>query len=196
MNAKLNSWLSIMITAIVGVMFTVWAKETALFSWLVRGIGVCMILPGMYVFIQAFGKKSAPQKVSPVEIDFTMPENPQKSSAGRSISVSLLIASVCTVLLGLWLVISPEFFITLFAILIASLLIVYGLYQLVLLIYSLRSVKLPWYFFVVPSLFVIAGVVILATPVLAMNYIVSLTTGILLILSALNAAVQKIMLKN
>ena len=99
-------------------------------------------------------------------------------------------------LLGLWLVISPEFFITLFAILIASLLIVYGLYQLVLLIYSLRSVKLPWYFFVVPSLFVIAGVVILATPVLAMNYIVSLTTGILLILSALNAAVQKIMLKN
>ncbi len=197
MNKELNSWLSIITIALVGVLFTLWADEASLFSWLVRAIGMCLILPGVYVLIKSFDKQASKPKSEanhvPVEIDFTMPENAPGATNKSSVAVPLLVVSVCTVLLGLWLLISPDFFVALFAILIAGLLVVYGIYQLVLLIYSLRAVKLPWYVFIVPSMFVIAGIVILSTPVRSMNYIVSLTTGVLLIMSAINSAVQRIL---
>ena len=198
MNKELNSWLSIITIAIVGVLFTLWADEASLFSWLVRALGMCLILPGIYVFIQSFGKQAltptAEQRHAvPNEIDFTMPENGKKEQVKASISVPLLVASICTVLLGLWLLVTPDFFVALFAILIAGLLVVYGFYQLAILFYTLRTVKVPWQFFVVPGLFLIAGIVILSTPVRSMNYIVSLTTGVLLIMSAINSAVQRIL---
>ena len=198
MSDKLNNWPLIVITAIIGVLFTLWAKETSLFSWLVRAMGVCLILPGIYVFVQSFSKRvpsnTQPVNSVPTEIDFTMPETPQKESTRTQTSVSLLIASVCTVLLGFWLLITPDFFVTLFAILIACSLILYGIYQLIGLIYAARLMKLSWGFYIVPSLFIIAGVVVLATPVLSMNYVVSLATGILLIFSAVNAALQKVVM--
>ena len=195
MNNKFNNWPIIVVTSIVGILFTVWAKEVELFSWLVRALGVSLVLPGIYVFIQAFNKPADEVSAVPSEIDFTMQEAPQKKGSSRVLSVSLIVAAVCTVLLGLWMLIAPNFFVFLFAILIACCLVLYGFYQLIGLIYLVRMVTVPWYFFVVPSLFIIAGVVILTTPVSSMNYIVSLTTGILLILSSINAAVQRVMIK-
>lgn len=194
MNNKFNNWVTILITGIVGVIFIVWYKEADLFSWFVRALGVCLVLPGIYVLIQSFGdmqsQKAKEISITETEVESVSGKKTDIITRRRSASVSLIVVSICTILLGLWMLIAPGFFVGLLAYLFAAALILYGIYQFVVVGYFARPAVLPWQFYIVPSLFIIAGLVILVTPVHTINATVTLITGILLVLSAINGIVQ------
>ena len=53
MNNRLNNWPVILIAAVVGVLFIVWHGENSLFDWIVRLIGLSLVVPGIYVFVSS-----------------------------------------------------------------------------------------------------------------------------------------------
>ena len=198
MNNRFNNWLTIIITGIVGIFFIVCYKEADLFSWLVRALGLCLVLPGLYVLIESAGNHQGNRTVTVTETEI---ETDGRKRSGittnhGSATTSLLIVSVCTILLGLWMLIAPGFFVGLLCYVFAAILILYGIYQIVGVVYAMRPASLPWQFYIVPSLFIIAGLLILVPPVKTINSTVTLITGILLVVSAINATIQRLAIRS
>ena len=183
MNNRASSWLTIVITAAVGILFIIWHARLDLLSWIVVAMGILLILPGAYNIITSF-TKSAP----------TADGSTSRAVERRGSAVSSTIASDCTVALGIWMLIQPDFFVELLAYLFAVLLIVYGIYQILVVAYFSRPYAMPWFFYIVPAILVATGVVILCTSVHTMNSVVVLLTGILLLLSAINWALENMTL--
>lgn len=200
MNNKFNNWVTILITGIVGVIFIVWYKEADLLSWFVRALGICLVLPGIYVLVQSVGdmqsQKTKEVSITETEVESASGKKTDIITRRRSASISLIVVSTCTILLGLWMLIYPEFFVGLIAYLFAAALILYGIYQFVVVGYFARPAVLPWQFYIIPSLFIIAGLVIFVTPVHTINATVTLITGILLVLSAINGIAQNVTLRS
>ena len=104
MNNRASSWLTIVITAAVGILFIIWHARLDLLSWIVVAMGILLILPGAYNIITSF-TKSAP----------TADGSTSRAVERRGSAVSSTIASVCTVALGIWMLIQPDFFVELLA---------------------------------------------------------------------------------
>ncbi len=182
---KFQTWLTIAVAAAVGVLFVIWHSRIDLLSWIVVAMGVLLIIPGAYNMITSMaGHRQARRIAAGESVAVT------KRGAGRNADISSMLASVCTIGLGVWMLVNPDFFVGMLAYLFAVLLIAYGLYQIYSLAYLSRPYVMPWFFYIVPVVLVAAGVVILCTSVRTMNSVVVLVTGIMLIVSAVNRALQ------
>lgn len=187
MNNKVSDWISIILLGAVGVMLIVMHNEINLFSWLVRALGIILLLPGVYVMLHSInvmsgntGKEIEGAEKSPITF------------SQRSAALSLIVVSAAAIIFGVWMLIAPAFFVKFFTYLLASVLVLYGVYMLVVIIYFCRPVIMPWPFYITPVLFILAGIVIFATPIQEQQAIVALATGILLVASAINSAAQHI----
>ncbi len=87
----------------------------------------------------------------------------------------------------------PDFFVGLTAYLFAVVLVIYGIYEIVLLSWLSKPYKMPFGFYVIPIILIAAGVVILCTTVRTMNAVVVLLTGIMLLGAAVNWALQRML---
>lgn len=182
---KFQTWLTIAVAAAVGVLFVIWHSRIDLLSWIVVAMGVLLIIPGVYnMIISLAGRRQARRIAAGESVSVT------KRGVGRNADFSSMLASVCTIGLGVWMLVNPGFFVGLLAYLFAVLLIAYGLYQIYSLAYLNRPYVMPWFFYIVPVALVVTGVVILCTSVRTMNSVVVLVTGIMLIVSAVNRALQ------
>ncbi len=191
MNIRTANWLTIIITAVVGIVFIVWHNEVNLFNWLVRALGLVLIVPGGYILMNSFGA-ARNAKISGSVTDGGRRVMTFKE---RSASTAMLVVSVVTIILGVFMLAVPTFFVGLIAYLLASVLVVYGVYQIVTLAYFCRPVVMPWYYYIVPAITVLTGIVIFVTPVRAMNTIVTLLTGLLLTFAAINWAMQRVTMR-
>lgn len=195
MKQKLTDWLTILVTAVVGVMFIVWHGDNSLFEWLVRGLGVVLLVPAIYeTYIAVSGLQGKlPKSHGVAESDGAEEAAVKELSFGRRAAfVSMLIVSVVAIVAGMWMLIDPATFISLLAYIFAVILILFGIYQLFAMSYVNRSTNLPWYFFVVPAVFVVAGIVILFMSPEKIISTIAVITGVLLVLSAVNSAMQMI----
>ena len=188
MKNQVTNWMTILITAAVGVLFIVWHNEANLFQWLVRALGIMLLLPGVYILFNSFseiqGKSVGREKEQEEKQPFTVRR--------RAAAVSLIIVSAATVFIAAWMLIQPGFFAHLIAYLFAAILLLYGIYQFIVATWLCRPAVLPWYFYIIPSLFVAIGIVILVTPLHTLDSIVTLCTGILLLASAINSIIQAV----
>ena len=126
--------LSSICALIIGVLLVVWPGEAV--RYLVITIGVLFLLPGL---IGVFGYFATAKRREEAGI---------KGSA----------------LLGFWLMIMPDFFITTLMYVLGVLLVLAGLSQLFNFI-SVRSItRVPFLMYVIPVLVLLAGVVVLANP--------------------------------
>lgn len=170
MKNNSSSWLTIVVTAVVGILLIVWHGRLDVLQWIIVAMGILLAIPGAYSLIVSI------------------------SSRGKSEGVSSPLAGIITgigaVALGLWMVINPTFFVGLLTYLFAAILIVYGILQIIIVAYWSRPYVLSAWFYVIPVLLIVGGVVILCTTVREMNSIVVLITGIMLVASAINWALQ------
>lgn len=200
MKKKMSDWLTILLTAFVGIMFIVWHGNASLFEWLVRGLGVVLLIPAIYeTFIAVRGLQGKVKKCdceNEEEDDEKSEEDAptELSFARRAGYVSMLIVSGVAIIAGLWMLINPATFTTLLAYIFAVILILFGVYQLIDMIYVNRSISLEWYFFVVPVVFVLAGIIILFMSPGEIIVTVAVVTGILLVLAAINSAMRMIVI--
>ncbi len=79
-------------------------------------------------------------------------------------SAVLAVVGVAAVALGLWLLLSPAFFLSLLMMILGLLLLVIGFYQLITLFSAQGRVRVPFFMYVVPLLLLVAGVVVLINP--------------------------------
>lgn len=163
-----SSWLTILITAAVGVVLIIFHSQINFLQWIILAMGIAVAAPATYNLFASFGKK-------------------QRDSNGN-VRISGVVASLAAVALGLWMIINPTFFVGLLAYLFAAIMIVYGITQIVILNYMARPARLPFGFYIIPFLVIVAGIIILCTSVHTMNSVVVLITGIMLVLSAINWA--------
>lgn len=171
MKDNCSNWLTIAITAIVGILLIVWHNRFDVLQWIIIAMGFVVLAPSAYSLTTSLFAKS-------------------KKKPDGSVAISTVIAALAGVALGLWMIIQPSFFVGLLAYLFAAILILYGILQLIVVGYWSRPFVLPAWFYIIPSIMIVAGIVILFTTVRTMNSIVVLLTGIMLLSSAINWALE------
>lgn len=184
-SSSLGFWISVVITALVGALLIAWHNDVNLASWIVIAIGALILVPSVVVLVSSLTHRSTAH----VEVATATTGHTSRSS---SMNLSMTIVSIAAIALGLWMILSPGFFVGLIVYLFAIVLLAYGIYQFIELIYFSRPAVMPWYLYIVPALFVIAGIIILFSSVREINSVVTLITGILLICSAINSTIQAI----
>lgn len=180
MNRK--SWLSILITALVGVLLIVFYNQGQILTWVVTLFGVCLIIPVAYNLYSTLRVRKQLQLEEKTGSDGRRMPTASVSAA--------IVASVAGIALGIWMLLTPDFFVGLIVYVFGALLLVYGVYELIWAAWMARPFRMPVYFYLVPILMIIGGIVILCTTIRTMNQVMMLLTGILLLASAINSTLE------
>lgn len=162
MDYKGNLWSAILalIVGIVMVFFSDLALETV-----VLVIGILFIATGVFNLIIEMNRKDEKgrKRISPIGI----------------------LATAGTGILGILMVCTPHTMINLIIYLFAAAFILLGVYQICSLAFFYRPVTFPFWFFILPALLVITGVVICIIGPSAVAQTMTLITGIALIVYAI-----------
>ena len=121
----------------IGVLLMVWPEAVILY--LVIAIGVVFFLPSLFSLVGYFKK-------------------------GRHVGGYFPIVSLGSLLFGLWLMISPAFFVGILLYVLGALLIFAGISQIVYLLGVRGRVMVPFGFFIVPVLILLAGLIVMVNP--------------------------------
>ena len=171
---KANNWVTALIVMIVGILLVVWHQRIDVLNWIVIAVGLMLIIPGLYSFISARVRKGGKTK-----------EQVEYSAAS-----STIVASLGAIALGIWMLVTPGFFVGLLAYIFGAILVLYGIFHIVFIGFWSKPYVLPFWFYIIPVLMIIAGVVILCTSVRTINSAVVLITGIALICSSVNTIME------
>lgn len=134
--------LSSICALIIGVLLVVWPDVAV--RYLVITIGVLFMLPGL---IGIFGYFATAKRREEAGIRATLP-----------------VSAIGSVLLGFWLMIMPDFFITILMYVLGALLVLGGLSQLFNFISVRNITKVPFIMYMIPVLVLLAGIIVLVNP--------------------------------
>jgi len=118
----------------------VWPEAAV--TYLVITIGVLFIIPGIFSILNYFTRSKD---------DPATPSSFPLEGAG-------------SILLGIWLVVMPTFFINILMYILGGLLVLAGIQQIVSLISVRKWSIVPWGFYIIPVLILAVGIVILVYP--------------------------------
>lgn len=169
-----SNWLTIIIVFVVGILLIVWHQRIDILSWIVIAVGLMLVIPGLYSLISAMVRKKEDEKIN------------------YSASSASIVASVGALALGVWMIVKPAFFVGLLAYIFAAILILYGIYHIIVIGFWAKPIIMPGWFYIIPVLMIIAGVVLLCTSVRTLNSVVVLITGIALVASAVNSMLETV----
>lgn len=140
MKSLNSSILRCVFAIILGLVLILWPEAAV--TYLVITVGVCFILPGVFSLLNYFTREKVEGQPSPMfPID----------GAG-------------SILFGAWLVIMPQFFVSILMYILGALLVIAGTQQIISLISARKWSIVPFGFYIIPVLILITGVMILAYP--------------------------------
>ena len=157
--------LTSLIVLIVGILMIVWHSRVDILSWIVMAVGIMLIVPGLYSLISALVRRGSRDN-------------------DHSAPTSTIVASIGALVLGVWMVVNLEFFVGVLAFIFGGLLILFGVFHILVVGVWSRPFVLPWYFYKLPVLMIVAGIVILCSNVRTLNDAVVLITGISFVASS------------
>ncbi|MBD5346648.1 MAG: hypothetical protein HDR92_05910 [Bacteroides sp.] len=169
-----SNWLTILVVFVAGILLIAWHSRIDILQWVVTLVGITLIVPALYTFIIALGRK----------------RRGEGDETARTARTSTLWTSVAATALGVWMVVNPTFFVGLLAYIFGAILVLYGIYHIIAMSYWLKPFVFPFWFYIIPVLMICSGVVILASSVRTMNDVVVLITGIALVASAVNSVLE------
>lgn len=109
---------------------------------------------------------------------------------GKRTSVSALLASAGAGILGILMMFTPAGMVNMIIYMFAVAIILLGLYQIVTLAFAYRPVTFPFWFFILPAILVITGVVICIIGAQKVGELMILITGIALIVYAIATFIE------
>lgn len=121
----------------IGILLMVWPEAAILY--LVIAIGAMFFIPSLFSLVGYFMK-------------------------GRQVGVYFPIVSLGSLLFGLWLMISPAFFVGILMYVLGIVLIFAGISQIANLISARSHTVVPFGFFVMPILILLSGLVVVVNP--------------------------------
>lgn len=148
--------IRILFAVVIGLVLVIWPDMAA--KYIVITLGVAFLIPGIISLFAYFGHKKSEGKAGP----------------------RFPIEGVGSLLFGLWLVIKPEVFTDILMFLLGFILVMGGVQQIASLATARRWTTVPGIFYLIPSLLLIAGIVVLFNPTGVIN-----TTFIIIGISSL-----------
>lgn len=121
----------------IGILLMVW-PETAII-YLVIAIGAMFFLPSLFTIVGYFMK-------------------------GRQLGMYFPIVSLGSLLFGLWLMVSPAFFVGILMYVLGAVLVFAGISQIAGLLGARSHAAVPFGYYVMPVLILLAGLVVLVNP--------------------------------
>lgn len=140
MKSLNSSILRCAFAIVLGLVLVLW-PETAI-TYLVITIGVCFILPGLFSVLGYFTREKVEGEPSPM----------------------FPIEGAGSILFGAWLVIMPQFFVSILMYILGALLVIAGIQQIVSLVSARKWGVVPYGFYIIPVLILLTGIMILAYP--------------------------------
>ena len=125
---------------IVGLVLVIWPNDAA--NFIVMTIGILFLISGI-ISVIGYATSRSKKNTSAVRMTFE---------------------GVSSLLFGLWLVIMPSFFINIIMFLLGFILILAGIFHIATLTSARKSVSIPGALFIIPSLVLIAGIVVVLSP--------------------------------
>lgn len=162
-----TNWLTSLIVLVVGILLIVWHTRVDILSWIIMAVGTMLIIPSLYSLIAALVRKSS-----------------NRREGDHSAPTSTIVASIGALVLGIWMLVAPGFFVGVLAFIFGGLLVLFGIFHILVVSVWSKPYILPWYFYILPVLLIIAGVVILCSDVRTLNDAVVLITGISFVASS------------
>ncbi|MDR0973892.1 MAG: DUF308 domain-containing protein [Prevotellaceae bacterium] len=166
-----NSIMRIICACIIGLVLVVWPDFAA--KYLVITLGILFLIPGLAGLIRYFSHPTSTSK----QLDWILP-----LAAGGS------------TLFGLVLLILPDFFANAIMLLLGAILLLAGSQQLYQIIAVRKSIPLPVAFYVMPTLILLAGLLILLHPI-GTRHTLSIIVGCTFIIYAATELVKYVRLK-
>lgn len=140
MKSLNSSILRCLFAIALGLVLVLWPEAAV--TYLVITVGICFILPGVFTLLGYFTREKVEGEPSPMfPID----------GAG-------------SVLFGAWLVIMPQFFVSILMYILGALLVIAGIQQIVSLVSARKWSIVPLGFYIIPILILITGIMILVYP--------------------------------
>ena len=121
----------------IGVLLMVWPEAAIIY--LVIAIGAMFFLPSLFLLVGYFLK-------------------------GRQLGMYFPIVSLGSLLFGLWLMVSPAFFVGILLYVLGAVLVFAGISQIVGLMGARSHAEVAFGFYVMPVLILLAGIVVLVNP--------------------------------
>ena len=121
----------------IGILLVVWPEAAILY--LVIAIGAMFFLPSLFSLMSYFMK-------------------------GRQLGMFFPVVSLGSLLFGLWLMVSPVFFVGILMYVLGALLVFAGISQLVSLMSARNHTEVPIGYMFIPVLILLAGLVVLVNP--------------------------------
>ncbi len=165
MSGKTDLFTSIVVAA-VGVVMICLYQRIELLSWIVILIGAMFAIPGIFSII--LGMRS-------------------KEKGG---STTGILTGIGATALGAFMILMPSSFTGILVFIFAGLLIIGGIYHIIFVAYLSRPFILPVYYYIIPILMVIAGIVLLTTSVRTLNNVVVLVTGVSFVLWSVSTLME------
>ena len=135
-----GSVLRCIFAIVMGLVLVLWPEAAV--TYLVITIGICFIIPGIFSLLNYFTREKVEGEPSPMfPID----------GAG-------------SILFGAWLVIMPQFFVSILMYILGALLVIAGAQQIYSLVSARKWSIVPYGFYIIPALILITGIMILAYP--------------------------------
>lgn len=125
---------------ILGVVLVMWPEAAIIYMIMV--IGACFLLPGIYSIVGYFLRNKENEVTSPM----------------------FPLDGLGSLLLGAWLLIMPHFFVNILMYLLGAVLVLAGIQQIASLIRARKWSIVPYGFYVLPSLILLVGILILVYP--------------------------------
>lgn len=166
MDKKTSSLVSPLLILALGVMMICLFNGNFI-EWIIEAIGLVMILVGVYNILAVSARRNTEGTNAPV-----------------------IVTGVIAAALGLWIMVQPLFFEKFMVFVFAVALLVVAVNDIITMVRLARPGKLLGYFYIVPVLMIIAALVLVLTPVRAINSTVVLITGICLTASGVNRLVD------
>lgn len=125
---------------ILGVVLVMWPEAAIIYMIMV--IGACFLLPGIYSIVGYFLRNKENEVTSPM----------------------FPLDGLGSLLLGAWLLIMPHFFVNILMYLLGAVLVLASIQQIATLIRARKWSIVPYGFYVLPSLILLVGILILVYP--------------------------------
>lgn len=125
---------------ILGIVLVMWPEAAIIYMIMV--IGACFLLPGIYSIVGYFLRNKENEVTSPM----------------------FPLDGLGSLLLGAWLLIMPHFFVNILMYLLGAVLVLAGIQQIATLIRARKWSAVPYGFYILPSLILLVGILILVYP--------------------------------
>lgn len=158
--------LTSIVVAVAGIVMICFYQRIDILAWIVILIGAMFLIPGIFSLILGMRKRE---------------------NGG---STTQVIAGIGASALGAIMVIMPEAFAGVIVYIFAALLVVGGIYHIVYIAWLSRPFVLPFYYYILPVLMIVAGIVLLTTNIRTLNNVVVLITGISFVAWSLSSLLE------